>query len=91
MILFRIPRGTSGSVLVRNRLKTRYPPIPITNPTVAPIIQGQHTFEFSSTNWGQDIIYILKRTPDGAIQRLYLTPNGIEFILMDRVFCQNLL
>ena len=42
-------------------------------------------------NWGQDIIYILKRTPDGAIQRLYLTPNGIEFILMDRVFCQNLL
>ena len=43
------------------------------------------------TNWGQDIIYILKRTPDGAIQRLYLTPNGIEFILMDRVFCQNLL
>ena len=45
----------------------------------------------SGFNWGQDIIYILKRTPDGAIQRLYLTPNGIEFILMDRVFCQNLL
>ena len=42
-------------------------------------------------NWGQDIIYILKRTPDGAIQMLYLTPNGIEFILMNRVFCQNLL
>ena len=40
-------------------------------------------------NWDQDIIFILKRTSDGAPQRLYLTPNGIEFISKDRVFCQN--
>ena len=40
-------------------------------------------------NWDQDIIYILKRTSDGAPQRLYLTPNEIEFILKDRVFCHN--
>ena len=41
------------------------------------------------TNWDQDIIFILKRTSDGAPQRLYLTPNEIEFILKDRVFCHN--
>ena len=38
-------------------------------------------------NWDQDIIFILKRTSDGAPERLYLTPNGIEFIAKDRVFC----
>ena len=44
---------------------------------------------YTEENWDQDIIFMLKRTSDGAPQRLYLTPNVIEFILKYRVFCQN--
>ena len=42
-------------------------------------------------NWGCQIILMTKLTKEGAIQKLYLTPWEINFILVDRVFLHKLL
>ena len=46
---------------------------------------------FCLINWGCQIILMTKLTKEGAIQKLYLTPWEINFILVDRVFLHKLL